>query len=608
MVDAADGGGGGGFQGIDPASLATLMGSMKNGTGAAQPAAGGYLGRFGGLGLDTGPVNKLLADYSWATSQQPMLQRRYNLASHQPSGQWIGGMATSGAGDLQFATSAQAQAAGADAAKKFRDGKLSEADFLAQLRQHQGDPDWQTGAMRQLGTDGLWQIRQEGLPPDSNEQANMQALASAVAAAMANGVKFPDEGSDDPDSVDMEDIAPLLQYADFPPSVLAQLGREAMAPGYSMYSPMVWNALAKSPEGAALFIRDNAEDIMYYVKAGDHGGGLPDDYQAAFTSMLKAGTVGIKATDPKLGGQAVTALIKAADKDQDKHVPGQMEAVFGQVVQAYWPDVIFSLTSKASGSDPHGYLTSPDGMQLSPSDWGPFIQEAMRDPRTSASLLATAHTQSTTWQDQAAGMAGKNAGDVYEWNAGVVAGYFDYQAKETYSKLVEEGKDAGEWKDKVSDYVGDAVGLGVDIVADPGEGIVKPVVKKVTEVAITDALKFGIGSIPTDGSKPPSPHYSDWQGGWADNAATYFNKSTLAIRNADPARAAMWQSAQGQPFVVNGQIPPTEDMTPAQLTAYNNWLDSPAVGTLLLNDGPQDAWQGGYNSTVIQEGFAGGGG
>src|SRR6185437_5155837 len=213
MVAAADGGGGE-FQGINPAQLATLMGSLKSGVGNAQPVVGSFVGQFNRLGLGISAVSRLLADLSWAQNQQPMLQRRHSLASHQPSAQWVNGMATNGAGDLQYTTAGQAQTAGGNAAKDFKDGKITSAEFLAQLEEHEDDPDWQTGAMKTLGEDGLWELSRE-MPPTSDgkpDQAAMTALAMAVATAMGNGVKFPlDDDGDGEDHEDLDLLAPLLQ-------------------------------------------------------------------------------------------------------------------------------------------------------------------------------------------------------------------------------------------------------------------------------------------------------------------------------------------------------------------------------------------------------------
>jgi hypothetical protein len=601
--------GGGSVVGIDPQQLTQLMTSLKNGVSSAQPLAGNYMSRFSDLGLDTSRISRLKQDYGWAQDQQPMLQRRYDLASHQPSGEWVNGMATSGASYLEYGTQAQAQAAGAKAAKDYLDGKISASQYFAMLEANSGDPDWQTGAGKTLGKDGVARLEQEAYdtyPPNTD---GLKALALAVAAALANGVTFP--YSSDPEDKDTEDpsvLAPLLQYANFPPQALATLGKEAMAPGNYMYAPQIWKALAASPQGSALFIQQNAPQIVAWIHAGDHGGGLPDDQSAAFLAVLKAGTIGVKGSDPKLGGQALTALIKAYDANPGAHAPGSFQALYGDMVKAYWPDVMFSLTSKATGkdTDPHGYLSSPDGMQLSPDQWAPFVDEAMRDPKTGASLLEYAHAQGSYWQDkstQAAG--GPDAGDSYAFDAGVVNGYFDYQSKKVYDDLVKEGKEAGEWKDKVAEYLGEAVDIGVDVVVDPGEAA-KTITVGVTKEVLKEATKFGVDAIPTHGDSPPPPQYSTWQGNYANVASGDFNNSTPANLAGNPDRQALVDSAQGQPFVVNGKILDPGQMNSQQLAAYNAWLSSPPVAKYVIHTGGVAAYQLGYNTTITQQNFGGG--
>jgi hypothetical protein len=601
--------GGGAFEGIDPHQLDQLMTSLKKGVSTAQPMAGNYMSRFSELGLDTSRISRLQQDYGWAQGQQPMLQRRYDLASHQPSGEWVNGMATSGAGYLEFGTQAQAQAAGAKAAQDYLNGKISAAQYFAMLEANSGDPDWQTGAGKALGTDGVARLEQEAYdtyPPNTD---GLKALAVAVAAALANGVTFP--YSSDPEDKGTEDpsvLAPLLQYASFPPQALATLGKEAMAPGNYMYAPQIWKALAASPQGSALFIQQNAPQIVAWIHAGDHGGGLPDDQSAAFLAVLKAGTIGVKGSDPQLGGQALTALIKAYDANPGAHAPGSFQALYGDMVKAYWPDLMFSLTSKAAGkeTDPHGYLASPDGMKLSPDDWAPFVDEAMRDPKTGAMLLDYGHTQGKYWQDLASQQTGgPDAGDSYGFDAGVVNGFFDYQSRKVYSDLVKEGKDAGAWKDKVSEYIGTGVDLTFDIVADPGAAA-GTVAKTVSKEVITEALKLGVNAIPTDGSKPPAPQYSTWQGSYASTALNDFNNSTPANLAGNPDRQAMVNSAQGQPFVVDGKILDPAQMNAQQLAAYDAWLSSPPVAKYIIHTGGYAAYQLGYQASITQESFGGG--
>src|SRR5258708_35682069 len=96
-----------------------------------------------------------------------MLPRRYGLASNQPSGQWVNGLATSGASYLEFSTQAQAQAAGAKAAKQLKDGNITYAQFYAELLQeYKNDPDWATGAIKTLGPDYVGILEHETATPD----------------------------------------------------------------------------------------------------------------------------------------------------------------------------------------------------------------------------------------------------------------------------------------------------------------------------------------------------------------------------------------------------------------------------------------------------------
>lgn len=95
------------FAGIDPGQLSHLMTSLSGGVSGAEPLASSYLAQFGQLGLDTSCVHGLLSDYAWARSQQPMLALRRDLIATQPSGSFVHGMATAGAGPLTPAGAAQ---------------------------------------------------------------------------------------------------------------------------------------------------------------------------------------------------------------------------------------------------------------------------------------------------------------------------------------------------------------------------------------------------------------------------------------------------------------------------------------------------------------------
>ena len=602
MTSAASAGGG--FQGIDPQLLSALMGSLKSGAGSAQPVAGGYLGQFSRLGLDTGPVNRLLSDYAWAQGQLAMLQRRYDLAGRQPSGQWVNGMATSGAGQLQYATAGQAQTAGAGAASQFTDGTISLAQFLALLGQHEGDPDWQTGAMRALGRAGLLQIKQDGQGGVPLGPQDLQALAVAVAAAMGNGVTFPYPGDPGPGNEDVALLAPLLQYAQFPPQVLATLGREVVTPGYgylmqaSAYATMVWPALAASPRGAALFLHQDMPQIMAYIRAGDYAG-VPDDYGglydddpcSAFAAVITAGTAGIRQADPQLGAQSVNALVTAFENTGAGHVPAPLEAAFGQVIRSYWPDVTYAITSMQQGT------AAPDGITLTAKDWATFADEAMRDPATAAMVLGLAQRQSDYWIDKA--NAGSSAADYgYEYQAGLVNGFFDLQASQAYQSLGSPQS----WMTVVSNYAGDAVDIAFDVAIDPGSAA-KTAVTDVSKDVLDTAVSGFTSKLP-QATPSPVPKYTSFQTENVKNAHDAYRDATPQKIASDPGLAALVAGAKNyggaRRFTANIDNP--GNMTTAQQQAYNEWLSSPAVIGYLYassdsgqNNGLSLAYDVGYN-------------
>jgi hypothetical protein len=605
-------GGGGSFEGINPELLAQLMRSLSSGANNGQQVAGGYVWQFQRLGLDTGALTKLQQDYSWASGQNSMLQRRYNLASNQPSGDWEEGFATAGAGYLQCTSPGQAQAAGAQATKDYKDGRISYEQYMALYAQNKGDPDWSTGAVKALGSEGLNELEyrmRDAYPPDTSA---WQALAVAVAAAMSNGVTFPYSGDiDHKGTENLQLLDPLLPYANFPASVLVTLGNEVTYGGpnsSSVYAGNVLNALAANPEAAAQFMvqfqSTHGVSLEQYVALGsDHHGMMPTDEAKQFANVITAGTVGAKNVDPKLAAANVTGLVQFYSDHPGTHTYGPIEGAYGNIIKGLWPDVMFAITSTAPGATQKGL--GPDGMPLSPEQWAAFTDEAMRDPGTAAMLMELAHTQAKQWQTTAAQQSGQNAGDAYAFQAGLVNGFFDSQAQTVYKSL---GSDGGSWKDKVADHIGDAVDMTFDIVADPGAAA-KTVAVDVSKVAIEEIGKAFVGAIPTDGSTPPKPDYSSWQSSFEWQIRQDYDNSP-GHTQGNPGLAALVNSAKnydGGSFVQDGQIIDPSKMTPQQLQAYNAWLDSPTVINYVENGGQGTSYRDGYQTWVTQNSFNGGG-
>lgn len=573
--------------------------------------------------------------------------------------------------DSQLAFKIQENAGAKAAAKlltELRQGEITNAQFdaqlFAQLRAHENDPGWQTGAMRALGSTYLYYLVCEGHIPAAGkgepQDANMKALAMAVAAAMAHGVAFPArvDGAATPATEDLETyseatISPLLQYARFPPQVLATLAYEATiqgdAGGPDPYAPAIWTALlanpqalklfagryanlppqelanlgkqamtytyppdpgappptviwaalAANPEAANLFVRENAGAIPSFA-SGATQSELPGDQASLFAGVLKSAAVGFKGTDPKLAAQAVSDLVMSYKRHPDQHAPAPIEAEYGDIIEAYWPDLQFELVNKTGVG---GKVPSPDGMHLTLADWSPFLDEALRNPTTAASVLQFGHTQAYQYQLKAGELDG-DTGDVYMWDQGFIDGYLDYQAKTVYSELYKEDQaKASQWKSQLETVVDDVVSSGIQSGGDPaafGLDIAADVATEIVNRVIND--------LPSDGGSPPPPLYWEFQANYASAAVTTFTESTPANLDGDAQRQALVASAMGKPFVKYGgphgqdpHIPQPQNMTPEELAAFNAWLNNPAVFEYFYHPGPAAAGDMGYYAVTTTE-------
>ncbi len=302
---------GGNFQGIDPSMLQQLIKSLSSGVTGAQPVASSYIGQFNRVGLDTGPIQKLLADYAWASQQQPMLNRRYSLASHQPSGDFTDGWTEEGAGTLFYTTTAAAKGAGTADAKQMQ-AYLDAHDWtgiqkeLDAMSQNGDDADYMAAFFSQLGPKGLYALSEyaQGGPSSdaANEQEVQQIVGSGLAAAsfeMPLTMSFlqgmePENPVDGysteqlPGGWDTGALAPFLTEGSFSsqwlqtiaPAVLYQKDVEegaAMPGGYDA----IFTAIASNPDFAAQFYQQNSgqlddymtDPVLYHDLASDPGFG-----------------------------------------------------------------------------------------------------------------------------------------------------------------------------------------------------------------------------------------------------------------------------------------------------------------------------------------------
>ena len=568
-------GGGGEFTGIDAELFGQVVKSMQTGMNNAQPLANYYMGRFNALGVDTSAVSRLLQDYSWAKGQQPMLQRRYTLASalNQAPSNYLGDMTSAGAGNLQYPTSQAAQQAGAKAAQEYKDGKISFKQFTAQLGHD--DPDFDTGAVRTLGSDGLRDIESQLFEGSNTATPQLKVIAAAVSAALANGVSFPlnDHSEDSAWNFDM--LANLVPYATFPTGTLVSLAKEIGMGGITTTGEeqvkAVLTALARNPKASAEYINQfpQVHDGLPFAEYVSNENPYMSLYAPLYANVITAGTVGAKTVDPKLAAANVTSLVLYYAKGSPSDAPSAIQLSYAKIIAAFWPDL------QAAISDP-AYVKSPDGISLPASAWQAFLGESMQNPTAAVNLL---HLSAT----EAALLATNNPDNLEAQHAsGLINGFFGAEAQKVYQNKMNQLQQAEAGWDKVAD-------LFVGIALDP-EGAATTVLSAV----VTDAAEQTVNTIM--GSSSPTlkaPSVETWQKEWQLAAAETYRKDPTI---GDPDRYA--HEYHAQPFLTSiGQL--VGNATLAQQQAYNAWLKDPAVANasnqtyLNLDQGRLDGETGG---------------
>jgi hypothetical protein len=406
---------GGNFQGINPSMLQQLIKSLNSGVTGAQPLANSYVGQFTRVGLDTGAVQKLLADYAWASAQQPMLNRRYSLATHQPPGSWPGGWTTMGAGPLAYASTGAAKKAGTADAQQMQ-AYLDEHDWsgiqkeLGNLTQNKGDADYMAAFFSQLGPTGLYALSlyaQGGGVSNADEQEVQEAVGNGLAAASYE-MPLTDDflqgiGPGEPEAATMGPypggwntaaLAPFLTEGEFStqwlqtlsPTVLHQEGVEMgqqLPPGYDA----IFQAIAGNPGYAAQFFQQNSTELSNYMTNPVLYNHLAND--EGFGKFLEAATIPPKgATDTKPFTDNAKAFIQLFG-DSGADTTNTVRLAMAQVTASYFPDLLATVTSPAPGA------TGPLG--LNPSEWGTFVQDAMKNNESAAFLLMGY----VNWKEQA---------------------------------------------------------------------------------------------------------------------------------------------------------------------------------------------------------------
>ncbi|MCX5050280.1 hypothetical protein [Streptomyces sp. NBC_00474] len=552
--------GGGDFRGINPDRLGDLIRAVNSSTGdggaAAQPHINSWMSHARRLQMDTARLSKMTKHLSWAHDQLPMLRRRHSLAmDEEKQDKEIGlgaGMVSAGAGDMgAYKTQSEAQKAAKEDAKAYKDGDMGLDEYMKKLEANQNDPDYCKAAMDELGDTALYRL-QDGpmmFDPDHPE-AGTRILATTVATAMRNGTTFKDDQGNE----DLQHLSGLLAFADFPTDVVANLGKQCLAPGNYMYGEKVWAAMGNDPAASTKFLHDNMDRIPQWMKDdSDHHGGLPDFQAKAFAGVIRAGTLDGMGADTKLAADNSEKLINYYAKHPDEHTHSDIQKAFGDIITYHWDDVQSILT------DPAPADLGADHISVSESDLRSFIDEAMRNPDATATLMAFSKSQANFIVDDNP----DNHEAVHA--SGLLNGVFTYEAMKTYSALNAENADkADEWNASIQTQLTAVTGAGIEIAFAPNEAaatVSKAVVNDVVGLFVADV------NLVDKGSELTPPGTTSWQDEWQQAAHMAYVKNPEV---GNPGQYAD-EYCNGKKFLDSGGRL-IKGASQQQKIAYNSWL------------------------------------
>ncbi|HEY2443381.1 MAG TPA: hypothetical protein VGI31_09630 [Streptosporangiaceae bacterium] len=624
----AESGGGGDYVAINPQLLQSMINSMNSSAGEVLTMVNGYISRFSEFGIDTSSLSKAVQDLTWAQDQVPMLNRRQSLAqAMEQQDPALGPMVSGGAGTLDFATNSAAQAAGkSDGAKALQALEdHSNNDFiLSELKQYSDDPAYLAAFFQSLSPQGLTAL---GLQVTGYQQGGdkqqYQDWASTVGTAFAtasyqmpfsnnwlSNLQLPNNIADDPAIPQLDLIQPFLEHGVYSASWLNPLGQYAlqqdymqtrdpgmMGPGPSLDG--IWTALSNNPAVDAQFYQKNfnnkanPDDSLSGLMSTMYGVGNICD--SAFAGMVKSATIPPDAITPP-GAYASNAqmTIQFFGNDSSARTSAPVRAVFGSIAENYFNSLANSVRAAApyvgtNGVNMPGWLVT-----ASQSQWGNFVEEAMRDKTTSAQLLTfySAWVGNLPPDDRGKGQeqVPRNQGF---WNDSSVGLLDDFMAHNYQAA----GAPAGDSSGGIAEVVA-AAGSSflTGLVFGPEGGLLNLAVdagKDAFQTASENAIK---GVWPSD----PKPSESSdalsqltgVQQSWASTVNLWYGGPPghpLPPPSIDTVHY-LGQTYTGDPtyyekkfngYFINkdGQVddPATIAQNPAALAAYNAWLQDPAI-------------------------------
>ncbi|WP_202235130.1 hypothetical protein [Actinacidiphila reveromycinica] len=437
------------FSGIDPDRLPGTIHALQNDTKRLHDSATLFRARFVRYGLDTRPLDRLLAIARWADGELPMLRRRQRLAavigehaSQRTLAFLPDGAVTSGAA-ARATAQGRALAAHFDRQMADHDGAVPE-DLFAALAAGGHDGDFLRGFYSSLGPRRLSQLSNSmsGSPYDHRYVDHPDQLAydrdvlartlggftrvaadmSPPAAQRAFWSAWFDRFDDPGQGFRPDLLLPLVDSGTYDAGFLVTLADRAFTtdevrsvtprmsgspaapdPWRADHYVQLFDALTKNPLAAGQFVALRPDITTNALYPG--GGSTTPERIAAFTAALKAATTTLRATHPALSDRNTAWLLAAnlahtRDPDlQTVHPYPAVSLLFSEILAQHWDDLQYAITSPAQDAfwaaptwSPAAFTRSQDptrdGLELHPSVWRAFMEESIRDPHAAASMSA----------------------------------------------------------------------------------------------------------------------------------------------------------------------------------------------------------------------------
>lgn len=623
MNELAPGGGGGEMVGLNPQLLQGMIRTMNSSSGDALSLVNGYIGQLSHVGLDTSGMSRAANDLTWAQDQLAMLNRRQSMAAAmEAQDPQLGPLVTAGAGSLDFATNqAAAQAGKSDGANALAaiQNRGNDTSVLAELSKYADDPAYLAAFFQALGPQGLTGLglqvsgyKQEG---DNSEYENWaKTVGGAFATATyqmpyksswLENLQIPDDISADPADPQLALIQPFLENGVYSPTWLKPLGQYALeqayiqgrAPGMESLPPDldgIWTAIADNPAYDTLFYKqnfsnnDNPDFSISGIMTNMYLTHSIDD--SAFAAMVRSGTIAPSwATDTSAYAANAQLTVKYFGDDPGLRTSGAIRQAMGAIAINYFGDLTASVRGAAPGL---GSKDMPDwAVTASESEWASFMQEAMRDKTTAATLLtfysAWAHSQPDDSYPSEGGGPSVPLDQGF-WNDASLGMLRDFMAH-NYQVA---GAPAGGTSSIADIAAAGGSAILTSLVFGPEAGLADALIeggKDAFQTAAEDDLTQVFG-----GDGPPQPvndaaltQLTGIQQNWSQIVNNWYDAGNRATSttymkqpyDGNPASYITEFSGPGKNanFIQNGQIIDPSTMNASQLAAYNAWLQDPAI-------------------------------